>query len=347
MASYQYIYVMKGLTKIFPGGKQVLKNIWLSFLPGAKIGVLGLNGAGKSTLLQDHGRRWTRRSSARPGRPMASRSAILEQEPQLDPRPRTCWATSWTGVGETRRMLDRFEEVSSAIRRAARRRRDEQAARRAGRAAGEDRRRQRLGARAHRRDRHGRAALPAARRRRRASCPAASGAAWRSAACCCRKPDMLLLDEPTNHLDAESVAWLERFLQEYPGHRRGRDPRSLLPRQRRGLDPRARSRPRHPVEGQLLLLAEQKEQAAASRRRARTEARRAHACSASSNGSARARRRAAPRARRASRPTSRWSQEQTDRPARLGADRHPAGPAPRRPRDRGREDLARASATGC
>ena len=66
-------------------------------------------------------------------------------------------------------------------------------------------------------------------------------------------PDLLLLDEPTNHLDAESVEWLERFLQEYSRHRRRDHPRPLLPRQRRQVDPRARPRPRHPVRGQLLV----------------------------------------------------------------------------------------------
>ena len=68
-------------------------------------------------------------------------------------------------------------------------------------------------------------------------------------------PDLLLLDEPTNHLDAESVEWLERFLDEYSGHGRRRHPRPLLPRQRREVDPRARPRPRHPVLRQLLELA--------------------------------------------------------------------------------------------
>ena len=96
-------------------------------------------------------------------------------------------------------------------------RRDGQAARRAGQAAGRDRGRQRLGARPHARDRDGRAAAAAARRRRRPSCRAASGAASRSAALLLEQPDMLLLDEPTNHLDAETVAWLEHHLHEYPG----------------------------------------------------------------------------------------------------------------------------------
>ena len=114
--------------------------------------------------------------------------------------------------------------------------------------------RQRLGTRSRARDRHGRAALPPGDAESRRS-PAASGAAWRSARLLLEQPDLLLLDEPTNHLDAESVAWLERHLHEYPRNGRRRHARSLLPRQRRRLDPRARPRPRHSVRGQLHVLA--------------------------------------------------------------------------------------------
>ena len=85
MAAYQYIYVMKGLTKIYPGGRKVLENIWLSFFPGAKIGVLGLNGAGKSTLLKIMagldkdvaGENWAAEGVT---------VGYLHQEPQLDPK---------------------------------------------------------------------------------------------------------------------------------------------------------------------------------------------------------------------------------------------------------------------
>ena len=84
-----------------------------------------------------------------------------------------------------------------------------------------------------------------------------------------QSPDLLLLDEPTNHLDAESVAWLERFLKDYPGHRRRRHARPLLPRQRRRLDSRARSRPRHPVGGQLLVVARAEAEPARSSKRSR------------------------------------------------------------------------------
>ena len=142
----------------------MLKDIWLSFLPGAKIGVLGVNGAGKSTLLKIMagvdkefvGEAWAAEGA---------KVGYLPQEPQLDPDQGRAPATSRRGWARSRRCSTRFEEVSAQLRRGARRRRDERADRRAGRAAGEDRRRQRLGARPHRRDRHGRAALPARRRR--------------------------------------------------------------------------------------------------------------------------------------------------------------------------------------
>ncbi len=94
MAAYQYIYVMRNLTKTFPGGKEILKNITLAFLPGAKIGVLGVNGAGKSTLLEGHGGAGPRLSRARPGRPRASRSAFSSRS-RSSTTARTCSATSW------------------------------------------------------------------------------------------------------------------------------------------------------------------------------------------------------------------------------------------------------------
>ena len=87
-----------------------------------------------------------------------------------------------------------------------------------------------------------------------------------------KSPDLLLLDEPTNHLDAESVAWLERFLKEYKGHGRRRHARPLLPRQRGRVDSRARSRLRHSVEGQLLVVARSEAAAARAGRKAREQA---------------------------------------------------------------------------
>ena len=212
MASYQYIYVMKGLNKTFPGGKQVLKDIWLSFLPGAKIGVLGLNGSGKSTLLkvmagEDDsftGEAWAAD---------AVKVGFLKQEPELDEK-KDVLANVMEGAGEMAQMLARFEEVSNAFS-------DpdadmdkliaEQAELQEKIDAGNG---WDLG-------RTVEIAMDALR------CPPSdamvdklSGGEKRRVALCrllLSKPDMLLLDEPTNHLDAESVAWLERHLGEFPG----------------------------------------------------------------------------------------------------------------------------------
>ncbi|MBT5416056.1 MAG: ATP-binding cassette domain-containing protein, partial [Rhodospirillaceae bacterium] len=110
MASYQYIYVMKGLNKTYPGGKQVLRDIWLSFLPGAKIGVLGLNGSGKSTLLrvmagldqEFNGEAWPAEGA---------KVGFLPQKPELDPS-KDVQGNVMEGVGEVKALLDRFEAVS-------------------------------------------------------------------------------------------------------------------------------------------------------------------------------------------------------------------------------------------
>ncbi len=212
MASYQYIYVMKGLNKTFPGGKQVLKDIWLSFLPGAKIGVLGLNGSGKSTLLKvmagedDNftGEAWAAEDV---------KVGFLKQEPELDEK-KDVLGNVMDGAGEMAQMLARFEEVSNAFS-------DpdadmdkliaEQAELQEKIDAGNG---WDLG-------RTVEIAMDALR------CPPSdakvdklSGGEKRRVALCrllLSKPDMLLLDEPTNHLDAESVAWLERHLGEFPG----------------------------------------------------------------------------------------------------------------------------------
>ena len=212
MASYQYIYVMKGLNKTFPGGKQVLKDIWLSFLPGAKIGVLGLNGAGKSTLLKvmaGEDDNFTGEAWAADG----VNVGFLKQEPELNP-DKDVLGNVMEGAGDMARLLARFEEVSNAFS-------DpdadmdkliaEQAELQEKIDAGNG---WDLG-------RTVEIAMDALR------CPPSdagveklSGGEKRRVALCrllLSKPDMLLLDEPTNHLDAESVAWLERHLAEFPG----------------------------------------------------------------------------------------------------------------------------------
>ena len=213
MASYQYIYVMKGLGKTYPGGRQVLKNIWLSFFPGAKIGVLGLNGAGKSTLLkimagletEFTGEAWSAEGAT---------VGYLPQEPELNPAKDVA-GNVMEGLAETKALLDRFEEVSAKFAEVDPDEMDALIAEQAELQEKID------AADAWDLDRHVEIAMDALR------CPPGdaevtklSGGERRRVALCrllLQKPDLLLLDEPTNHLDAESVAWLERHLEDYAG----------------------------------------------------------------------------------------------------------------------------------
>src|SRR5258708_6606971 len=214
MAAYQYIYVMKGLAKVYPGGRKVLDNIWLSFLPGAKIGVLGLNGSGKSTLLRimagldtdAGGESWVAEGAS---------VGFLPQEPVLDPA-KTALENVMEGVAETKALIDRFEAVSA---RSAEPLDDDEMTRLI---AEQGELQEKIDAAdAWDLQRTVEIAMDALR------CPPGeaevanlSGGERRRVALCrllLRKPDLLLLDEPTNHLDAESVAWLERFLAEYKG----------------------------------------------------------------------------------------------------------------------------------
>ncbi|MBT3702587.1 MAG: energy-dependent translational throttle protein EttA [Alphaproteobacteria bacterium] len=214
MASYQYIYTMKGLSKTWPGGREVLKDIHLSFLPGAKIGVLGLNGSGKSTLMkimagmdtEFNGEAWPAEGI---------KVGYLSQEPELDP-DKTVLENITMGVGETKALLVRFEEISMAFAEPM----DDDQMNALIEEQGELQ--EKIDAvNAWDLDRTIEIAMDALR------CPPGdadvsklSGGERRRVALCqllLDHPDMLLLDEPTNHLDAESVAWLERFLEEYTG----------------------------------------------------------------------------------------------------------------------------------
>ena len=210
----QYIYTMKGLGKVHPPDSVVLRDIWLSFLPGAKIGVLGLNGAGKSSLLkimagEDH--EFIGEAFPADGITVG----FLPQEPRLD-STKDVKGNVEEGVADIKALLDRYDELNMKL--------------------GEDmspeamdklleeqgRLQDRIDAvNAWDIDSKLELAMDALR------CPPAdadvtklSGGERRRVALCrllLRSPDLLLLDEPTNHLDAESVAWLERFLQEYKG----------------------------------------------------------------------------------------------------------------------------------
>jgi len=214
MASYQYTYVMKELSKIYPGGKKVLDNIWLSFFPGAKIGVLGPNGSGKSTLMRIMGGIDTEFN----GEAWAAdgvKVGYLEQEPQLDPT-KDVHANVVRGVASTMDLIERFNAVSMRF----------------GEDLSNEEMNRAIAEQAALQDRIDAVdgwdverkvdiAMDALR------CPPGdadvttlSGGERRRVALCrllLSQPDMLLLDEPTNHLDAESVAWLERFLAQYAG----------------------------------------------------------------------------------------------------------------------------------
>ncbi len=212
MASYEYVYVMNGLSKSYSGGKKVLENVTLSFFPGAKIGVLGPNGAGKSTLLRimaGTDTDFTGEAWAADG----ARVGYLPQEPQLD-ESKTVQENVMEGLGEIKAMVDRYNEVSAAM---------------ADPDADFDALMTEMGALQEKidaadgweLDRMITMAMEALR------CPPGdarvttlSGGERRRVALArllLEKPDLLLLDEPTNHLDAESVAWLQRHLSEYPG----------------------------------------------------------------------------------------------------------------------------------
>jgi ATP-binding cassette ChvD family protein len=214
MAAYQYIYVMKGLGKTYPGGREVLKDIWLSFLPGAKIGVLGLNGAGKSTLLRimaGQERDFVGEAWAAEG----VRIGFLSQEPVLDPAKDVA-GNVMEGLAETKALLERFEAVNARF--AEDLDPDEMEAL----IAEQGELQEKIDhADAWELDRTVEIAMDALRcPPGEASVASLSGGERRRIALCrllLQRPDLLLLDEPTNHLDAESVAWLQRFLRDYPG----------------------------------------------------------------------------------------------------------------------------------
>jgi energy-dependent translational throttle protein EttA len=212
--AHQFIYTMKGLGKAYPPDTFVLKDIWLSFLPGAKIGVLGLNGAGKSTLLRimaGEDRDFLGEAFPADGISIGS----LPQEPRLDPSKNVLGNVE-EGVAGVRALLDEYDRVSTRL----------------GEDLSPDEMEKLLEDQGRIQDRIEAAGawdldsrLELAMDALRLPPPDAdvttlSGGERRRVALCrllLRQPDLLLLDEPTNHLDAESVAWLERHLKDYPG----------------------------------------------------------------------------------------------------------------------------------
>jgi len=206
LAAYQYVYVMDGLSKTYPGGRQVLDGVRLSFLPGAKIGVVGLNGAGKSTLLrimagddkEYQGDAWAAEGA---------KVGYLQQEPQLD-ADKTVLENVMEGVAELTAKLERYNDLAMNY--------SEETADEMSALQDEIDAKNLWDL-----DSQVEMAMDALR------CPEPdadvtqlSGGERRRVALCrllLEKPDLLLLDEPTNHLDAESVAWLENYLKEYAG----------------------------------------------------------------------------------------------------------------------------------
>jgi sulfate-transporting ATPase len=210
----QYIYTMKGLGKIHPPDTVVLKDIWLSFLPGAKIGVLGLNGAGKSSLLKIMAGEDTEfNGEAFPAEGIST--GFLPQEPRLDPK-KTVLGNVEEGVSAIKALLERYDELNMKLGEDLTPEQMDKVMEEQGRLQ------DRIDAvNAWDIDSKLELAMDALR------CPppdadvtTLSGGERRRVALCrllLKSPDLLLLDEPTNHLDAESVAWLERFLAEYKG----------------------------------------------------------------------------------------------------------------------------------
>jgi sulfate-transporting ATPase len=209
----QYIYTMNRVSKVVPPKRTILRDISLSFFPGAKIGVLGLNGSGKSTLLRIMAGLDTNiDGEARPQNGI--RVGFLPQEPQLD-AAKDVRANVMEGVGETFRLVERFNQISEKF----------------AEEMSEDQMNALLEEQAKLQDKIDAAGGWELERKLEiaadalrlppwdAMIPTLSGGEKRRVALCrllLSAPDMLLLDEPTNHLDAESIAWLERYLEEYP-----------------------------------------------------------------------------------------------------------------------------------
>lgn len=212
--SHQYIYVMKDLRKVYPPNREVLKGIWLSFFPGAKIGLIGANGAGKSTLLRIMAGAITEfQGEAWPAEGVTV--GCLPQEPKLDPSKDVLGNVN-EGVRATRELLKAFDDINARF----------------GEDLSPEEMEKLLAEQARVQDaidacngweidRTLEIAMDALRLPPAdADVTKLSGGEIRRVALCrllLEHPDLLLLDEPTNHLDAESVAWLERFLKDYPG----------------------------------------------------------------------------------------------------------------------------------
>jgi ATP-binding cassette ChvD family protein len=210
----QFIYTMKGLGKVHQPDRVVLKDIWLSFLPGAKIGVLGMNGAGKSTLLRimaGEDQDFVGEAVPAPGISVG----YLPQEPRLN-ADKTVLGNVEEGVADIRALLNRYDEINAKFA-------EDLSPEEMDKVLEEQARVQDRIEAANAWDLDARLELAMDALRlppADADVSTLSGGERRRVALCrllLKSPDLLLLDEPTNHLDAESVAWLERFLKDYAG----------------------------------------------------------------------------------------------------------------------------------
>ena len=250
MAAYQYVYHMSGVSKAYPGGKKCFENINLNFLPGVKIGVVGVNGAGKSTLLKIMAG-WDKDFQGEAWAAEGAKVGYLPQEPELDPAL-DVRGNVMLGVAGKKAILDKYNELAMNYS-------DETADEMAKLQDEIDA--QNLWDLDAQID----ISLEALR------CPpddadvtTLSGGEKRRVALCkllLEQPDMLLLDEPTNHLDAETIAWLQQHLIDDPD----RHPRPVLPGRHHGLDPRARPRAGHSLRGELFVLGGAEGEAAGAR----------------------------------------------------------------------------------
>ena len=210
----EFVYTMKGLGKVYPPDQAVLKDIWLSFLPGAKIGVLGLNGAGKSTLFRIMAGEITEfTGEAFPSKGISV--GYLPQEPKLNPA-KTVAGNVEEGVTELRALLKEYDEVNVSLSSGLVSPEMDEALEAQGQLQDQI---EAVGA--WDLDSRLEMAMDALRLPpAKTDVSTLSGGERRRVALCrllLQAPDLLLLDEPTNHLDAETVAWLERFLAQYPG----------------------------------------------------------------------------------------------------------------------------------
>ena len=337
MAAYQYVYHMSGVSKAYPGGKKCFENINLNFLPGVKIGVVGVNGSGKSTLMKIMagmdkdftGEAWHAEGA---------KVGYLPQEPKLD-ETLTVRENVMLGVAKKKAVLDRYNELAMNY--------SDETADEMGKLQDQIDAEEPLGSRFAQIDVS--AWRPCAAPPMTLTSPTLSGGEARRVALCkllLEAPDMLLLDEPTNHLDAETIAWLQQHLIDYKGT-------ILIVTHDRyfldditGMDPGTGTRPRHSLRRQLFLMAGTKGQTPAARSPRRQIASERH-WNANWNGCAKGPRPVRPNPKARISAYNEMAETVRARETDLRPDRHPQRPALGKQGDRGDEPEKSTWATSC